>query len=72
MPNWRRPWTVARPRARGRADLALIDDHDDCFVGGEINQQAMVSQVAAVVHHGGAGTTTTATRAGAAQVDENR
>ncbi|MBV7699823.1 hypothetical protein [Streptomyces sp. TRM70350] len=26
--------------ARGSADLAPIDDADDCFVGGEVNQQA--------------------------------
>ncbi|MFF4834922.1 glycosyltransferase [Streptomyces sp. NPDC001315] len=53
---------------RGWADLALIDNRDDCFVVGEINQQALFGRVAAVVHHGGAGTTTTATRAGAPQV----
>lgn len=54
--------------ARGWADLALIDDRDDCFVVGEVNQQALFGRVAAVVHHGSAGTTTTATRAGAPQV----
>jgi vancomycin aglycone glucosyltransferase len=54
--------------SRGWADLALIDDHDDCFAVGEVNQQALFRQVAAVVHHGGAGTTTTAARAGAPQV----
>lgn len=54
--------------ARGWADLALIDDGDDCCVVGEVNQQALFGRVAAVVHHGGAGTTTTATRAGAPQV----
>lgn len=54
--------------SRGWADLALIDDRDDCFVVGEINQQALFGRVAAVVHHGGAGTTTTAARAGAPQV----
>ncbi|MGH3817892.1 MAG: glycosyltransferase [Pseudonocardiaceae bacterium] len=54
--------------ARGWADLALIDDRDDCFVVGEVNQQALFARVAAVVHHGGAGTTTAATRAGAPQV----
>lgn len=53
---------------RGWADLALIDDQDDCFAVGEVNQQALFGRVAAVVHHGGAGTTTTATRAGAPQV----
>jgi vancomycin aglycone glucosyltransferase len=52
----------------GWADLALIDDRDDCFAVGEVNQQALFGRVAAVVHHGGAGTTTTATRAGAPQV----
>jgi vancomycin aglycone glucosyltransferase len=54
--------------ARGWADLALIDDGDDCFVVGEVNQQALFARMAAVIHHGGAGTTTTATRAGAPQV----
>jgi len=54
--------------SRGWADLALIDDEDDCFVVGEVNHQALFGRVAAVVHHGGAGTTTTATRGGAAQV----
>jgi vancomycin aglycone glucosyltransferase len=53
---------------RGWADLALIDDQDDCFVVGEVNHQALFGRVAAVVHHGGAGTTTAATRAGAPQV----
>ncbi|WP_433345148.1 glycosyltransferase [Microtetraspora malaysiensis] len=53
---------------RGWAELALIDDRDDCFVVGEVNHQALFGRVAAVVHHGGAGTTTTATRAGAPQV----
>lgn len=54
--------------ARGWAQLARIDDRDDCFEIGEINQQALFTHVAAVVHHGGAGTTTTAARAGAPQV----
>jgi vancomycin aglycone glucosyltransferase len=54
--------------ARGWADLALIDDRDDYFAVGEVNQQALFGRVAAVVHHGGAGTTTTAARAGAPQV----
>ncbi len=54
--------------SRGWADLALIDDRDDCFDIGEVNLQALFGRVAAVVHHGGAGTTTTATRAGAPQV----
>jgi vancomycin aglycone glucosyltransferase len=54
--------------SRGWADLALIDDRDDCFAVDEVNHQALFGRVAAVVHHGGAGTTTTATRAGAPQV----
>jgi vancomycin aglycone glucosyltransferase len=79
--SMRAPEDIARVaveaiRAQGRravlghgwADLALIDDRDDCFVVGEVNQQALFGRVAAVVHHGGAGTTTTATRAGAPQV----
>ncbi|WP_184574249.1 glycosyltransferase [Streptomyces zagrosensis] len=54
--------------ARGWAGLAPIDDADDCFVVGEVNQQALFRRVAAVVHHGGAGTTATSARAGAPQV----
>ena len=54
--------------SRGWADLALVDDRDDCFIIGEINQQALFPRVAAVVHHGGAGTTTAAARAGSPQV----
>lgn len=54
--------------ARGWADNAPIDDRNDCFLVGEVNQQALFRRVAAVVHHGGAGTTTTAARAGAPQV----
>jgi vancomycin aglycone glucosyltransferase len=54
--------------SQGWADAALIDDRDDCFAVGEVNQQALFGRVAAVVHHGGAGTTTTAARAGAPQV----
>jgi vancomycin aglycone glucosyltransferase len=54
--------------ARGWAGLAQIDDADDCFVIGEVNQQELFRRVAAVVHHGGGGTTTTAARAGVPQV----
>ncbi|GAA4024155.1 glycosyltransferase [Allokutzneria multivorans] len=54
--------------ASGWAGLAAIDDMDDCFVVGDVNQQALFPRVAAVVHHGGAGTTTAAARAGAPQV----
>jgi vancomycin aglycone glucosyltransferase len=79
--SMRAPADIARVaieaiRAQGRrvllgsgwADLAPVDDRDDCFAVGEVNQQALFGRVAAVVHHGGAGTTTTATRAGAPQV----
>lgn len=54
--------------ASGWADLTPVDDADDCFVVGEVNQQALFPRVAAAVHHGGAGTTTTAARAGVPQV----
>ncbi|MGW0751387.1 glycosyltransferase [Streptomyces sp. NPDC002587] len=54
--------------SRGWAELDLTDDHENCFVVGEVNHQALFRRVAAVVHHGGAGTTTTATWAGAPQV----
>jgi vancomycin aglycone glucosyltransferase len=53
---------------RGSAGLDVIDDRDDCFAVGEVNQQDLFGRVAAVVHHGGAGTTTTAARVGAPQV----
>ena len=54
--------------ARGWAGLAAIDDAADCFVVGEVNQQALFPRTAAVVHHGGAGTTATASLAGVPQV----
>jgi vancomycin aglycone glucosyltransferase len=54
--------------SRGWAELALVDDSEDCFIIGEVNQQALFLRVAAVVHHGGAGTTTAAARAGSPQV----
>jgi len=54
--------------SRGWAELALVDERNDCFIVGEVNQQALFPRVAAVVHHGGAGTTTAAARAGAPQV----
>ncbi|MFF5705321.1 glycosyltransferase [Streptomyces sp. NPDC012794] len=54
--------------SRGWAGLTLPDGHDDCFLVGEVNQQALFRRVAAVVHHGSAGTTTTAALAGAPQV----
>ena len=54
--------------SRGWADLSLADHEPDCLSIGEVNQQALFTRVAAVVHHGGAGTTTAATGAGAPQV----
>jgi vancomycin aglycone glucosyltransferase len=54
--------------SHGWADLGPIDDRDDCFGVGEVNQQGLFGRVAAVVHHGGAGTTTTAAWASAPQV----
>jgi vancomycin aglycone glucosyltransferase len=54
--------------SRGWAELALVDELEDCFIIGEVNQQALFPRVAAVIHHGGAGTTTAAARAGAPQV----
>lgn len=53
---------------RGWADLELGDDRDDCFITGDVNQQALFPRMAAVMHHGGAGTTTAASRAGVPQV----
>jgi vancomycin aglycone glucosyltransferase len=54
--------------AQGWAELGLADDAPDCIATGDVNHQALLPRVAAVVHHGGAGTTTTAARAGAPQV----
>ena len=54
--------------SRGWAGLELVDELDDCFAVGEVNQRALFGRVAAVVHHGSAGTTTTATLAGVPQV----
>lgn len=54
--------------ARGWAELAAIDDREDCCVIGEVSQQALFRRVAAVLHHGGAGTTTAAAQAGAPQL----
>ncbi|WP_199038162.1 glycosyltransferase [Glycomyces salinus] len=54
--------------SRGWARLAAIDEGEDCFVVDEVNQQALFTRVAAIVHHGGAGTTHTATRSGTPQV----
>ncbi len=53
---------------RGWADLAAIDDREDCLVVGDVNHHALFPRMAAVIHHGGAGTTVTATRAGRPQV----
>ena len=54
--------------SHGWAGLGPIDEGDDRFVVGEVNQQALFGRVAAVVHHGGAGTTTDAALAGTPQV----
>lgn len=54
--------------ARGWVEAARLDDADDVFLTGDVNQQSLFPRMAAVIHHGGAGTTTTATRAGAPQV----
>jgi vancomycin aglycone glucosyltransferase len=54
--------------SQGWADLGLIDDGPDCIAIGDVNQQALFPEVAAIVHHGGAGTTVTAARAGVPQV----
>ncbi|MFG2333973.1 glycosyltransferase [Streptomyces sp. NPDC048604] len=54
--------------SRGWAELALVDDQDDCFVVGEVNHQALFRRTAAVVHHGSGGTTTTVALAGVPQV----
>ena len=54
--------------AQGWAELVPIDDWDDCFAIGEVNQQALFARVAAAMHHGGAGTTIAAVRAGTPQV----
>lgn len=54
--------------ARGWVEAEPLDDGADVFLTGDVNQQALFTRMAAVVHHGGAGTTTTATRAGAPQV----
>lgn len=53
--------------SRGWADLAFADS-SDCLVIGDVNQQALFTRVAAIVHHGGAGTTTAAALGGAPQV----
>ena len=53
--------------SRGWADLVAASG-PDCLAVDEVNQQALFSRVAAVVHHGGAGTTTAAALAGSPQV----
>ncbi|MFI0742159.1 glycosyltransferase [Streptomyces sp. NPDC021100] len=54
--------------SRGWAGLSLVDDAEDCFLVGDVNQRALFPRVAAAVHHGGAGTTTAAASAGVPQV----
>ena len=53
--------------SRGWADVAAASASDYLAVD-EVNQQALFTRVAAVVHHGGAGTTTAAALAGSPQV----
>lgn len=52
----------------GWADLTLDDDRGDCFITGDVNQQALFPRMALVMHHGGAGTTVAASRAGVPQL----
>ena len=54
--------------SRGWFDDSLVENEPDCLSIGEVNMQALLPRVAAVVHHGGAGTTTAAALAGAPQV----
>jgi vancomycin aglycone glucosyltransferase len=54
--------------SKGWAELELVEHAADCFVTGDVNQQALFPRVAAIVHHGGAGTTATASRSGVPQV----
>lgn len=54
--------------SQGWAELALVDERKDCFVVGQVNQQALFPRGAAVIHHGGAGTTTRAARRAPPQV----
>lgn len=53
--------------SRGWAGVS-VEPAPDCLAVDEVNQQALFTRVAAVVHHGGAGTTTVAALAGAPQV----
>jgi vancomycin aglycone glucosyltransferase len=54
--------------AAGWAGLTPPGGENGCLGIGEVNQQALFSRVAAVVHHGGAGTTTAAALAEVPQV----
>ncbi len=53
---------------RGWAGLTGSDASPDWLSVGEVNLQALLARVAAIVHHGGSGTTTQAMRAGVPQV----
>src|SRR5205814_2229391 len=53
---------------RGWAELAPPGDSPDWMSVGEVNLQALLPRVAAIVHHGGLGTTTEAMRSGTSQV----
>jgi vancomycin aglycone glucosyltransferase len=54
--------------SRGWADLSVAHSDQECFSIDEVNQQALFTRVATVVHHGGAGTTHAAALAGTPQV----
>jgi len=54
--------------SQGWGNLGTIDDGADCLCIGDINHEALLPRVSAVVHHGGAGTTTAAARAGKPQL----
>lgn len=54
--------------SRGWADLAVGDVAPDGLAIDDVNHDALLPRIAAVVHHGGAGTTAAAARAGLPQV----
>ncbi len=54
--------------SQGWFDTPLVVSETDCLSIGDVNLEALLPRVAAVVHHGGAGTTTVASLAGAPQV----
>jgi len=54
--------------SKGWAELELIDATPDCIAIADVNHDALLPRVAAIVHHGGAGTTAAAARAGTPQI----